>query len=487
MIRIIFRDEDGSIRMDGTPAELPQLLQANNSMLWVDMLTPDPAEQRTILEDTFHFHPLAVEDAIADAHLPKLDDYGSYLYLVFHTVALGVEPMDIRTEEIDVFLGASYLITMHDAPRRSIERCWNPEYHLVHGLARGPAMLLYELLDAQIDNYIPIIDAFESQLEKLGDDIFLSAEKEPVILNKLLTAKTSSLRLQRILAPQRELLGRLSASEYAVIPKQVRIYFRDVYDHLARLTNLAESTRDLAGSTIETHLALVNNRMNEVMKLLTIISTIFIPLSFLAGVYGMNFEYMPELEQAVGLSTDLAGLYHSWCEHAFVFQTTQVDLTRMEVTEELKQSWQRQRFDHSAGGVAYRWSEEGGIEIALIATRQGTRWQLPKGACEAGETPIYTAVREVREEVGLDTMAETFVHTIEYWYWDTYRKVTPELVHKQVDFYLLRVVGGELSDASIEIDSAAWFTATQALAVLTFPGEQQTLRLAIERLERAQR
>ncbi len=117
-----------------------------------------------------------------------------------------------------------------------------------------------------------------------------------------------------------------------MIPKQVRIYFRDVYDHLARLANLAESTRDLAGSTIETHLALVNNRMNEVMKLLTIISTIFIPLSFLAGVYGMNFEYMPELEQAVGLSADLAGLYHSWCEHAFVFQTTQVDLTAGECT-----------------------------------------------------------------------------------------------------------------------------------------------------------
>jgi magnesium transporter len=140
-------------------------------------------------------------------------------------------------------------------------------------------MLLYELLDRQIDSYIPIIDAFEEQLERLGDDIFLSNEKERVLLNRLLTAKSSSLRLQRILTPQRELLGRLSANEYRAIPAPTRIYFRDVYDHLARLANLAESTRDLAGSTIETHLALVNNRMNEVMKLLTMISTIFIPLS----------------------------------------------------------------------------------------------------------------------------------------------------------------------------------------------------------------
>ncbi len=161
-------------------------------------------------------------------------------------------------------------------------------------------MLLYELLDSQIDSYIPIIDAFEDQLERLGDDIFLSNENERDLLNRLLTAKSSSLRLQRILSPQRELLGRLATNEYRVIPAPVRIYFRDVYDHLARLANLAESTRDLAGSTIETHLALVNNRMNEVMKILTIMSSIFIPLSFIAGIYGMNFEYMPELSWRYG-------------------------------------------------------------------------------------------------------------------------------------------------------------------------------------------
>ena len=218
MIRIIYRDDTGSIRMDLTPAALTQLRHDDNGMLWVDMLAPDPVEQRNVLAEIFSFHPLAVEDAVADTHLPKLDDYGRYLYLVFHTVALGAEPMDIRTEEVDVFLGPNYLITMHDAPRRSIERCWNREHHLVHGLARGPAMLLYELLDAQVDTYIPIIDAFEEQLEKLGDDIFLAVDKEPAILNKLLTAKSSSLRLQRILTPQRELLGRLSGGEYAVIP-----------------------------------------------------------------------------------------------------------------------------------------------------------------------------------------------------------------------------------------------------------------------------
>lgn len=296
MIRVIYRDAEGNTVCDAPVEQLPQLLHADHGSVWIDLQAPSDDDYHLVLESTFHFHPLAIEDAINDVHLPKLDDYGAYIYLVFHTVALGDEPMDIDTEEVDVFLGPNYLVTIHDQPRLSIDRAWDADYHRISGLARGPAMLLYELLDRQIDSYIPIIDAFEEQLERLGDDIFLSNEKERVMLNRLLTAKSSSLRLQRILTPQRELLGRLSANEYRAIPAPTRIYFRDVYDHLARLSNLAESTRDLAGSTIETHLALVNNRMNEVMKLLTMISTIFIPLSFIAGIYGMNFDFMPELQ-----------------------------------------------------------------------------------------------------------------------------------------------------------------------------------------------
>lgn len=296
MIRVICRHADGRVDVNLPASDLPHLLNEKDSQLWVDMQGEANGEYERILTQVFHFHPLAIEDALRDTHLPKLDDYASYLYLVFHTVALGDEPMDIDTEEVDVFLGANFLVTIHEDERRSINRCWNAEHHVEVGLARGPAMLLYELLDSQIDNYIPLIDAFEAQLEKLGDDIFHSNAEERDLLDRLLTAKSTALRLQRILTPQRELLGRLSTGDYKVVPAHVRMYYRDVYDHLARLANLSDSMRDLASSTIETHLALVNNRMNEVMKVLTMVSTIFIPLSFIAGVYGMNFHYMPELE-----------------------------------------------------------------------------------------------------------------------------------------------------------------------------------------------
>lgn len=155
------------------------------------------------------------------------------------------------------------------------------------------------------------------------------------------------------------------------------------------------------------------------------------------------------------------------------------------ITEQVKRTWPRRRDDHSAGGVAYRIlaaETRPVVEIALIATRSGTRWQLPKGTCESGENAEQTALREVAEEVGLQTVCEGFLQTIEYWYWDTYRKEIPELVRKQVDFFLLRTIGGELSDASIEVDSTAWFTAADALQVLTFPGERDVVQAALDRL-----
>jgi 8-oxo-dGTP pyrophosphatase MutT (NUDIX family) len=141
------------------------------------------------------------------------------------------------------------------------------------------------------------------------------------------------------------------------------------------------------------------------------------------------------------------------------------------------------RRDHSSGGVAYSRTAEGeDYQVALIATRGWKRWQLPKGSVEPQETSEQAAIREVEEEVGLHTTPEKFLRTIEYWYWDTYRRATPELVHKTVDFYLLRVVSGAISDASHEVDGAAWFDLEQAIERLTFQGEAEVVRLALAAL-----
>ncbi len=154
-----------------------------------------------------------------------------------------------------------------------------------------------------------------------------------------------------------------------------------------------------------------------------------------------------------------------------------------EISANTKRTWQRSREDHSAGGVAYRRLGDT-VELALIATHGGQRWQLPKGSREAGETIIETAIREVEEEVGLRTVNEGFLKQIDYWYWDTYRKDVPELVHKIVDFYLLRMVGGDLCDDSYEVDAVGWFTLEQAAEMLTFAGEKSVVQIAREILGR---
>jgi 8-oxo-dGTP pyrophosphatase MutT (NUDIX family) len=172
-----------------------------------------------------------------------------------------------------------------------------------------------------------------------------------------------------------------------------------------------------------------------------------------------------------------------------------------DISADLKRTWKRIRRDYSAGGVAYRRcpstegmrmdsTDMGGMqsgewEIALIATRGGKRWQLPKGSREADESPLETAIREVKEEAGLQTVCEAFLQSIDYWYWDTYRKIVPELVHKTVDFYLLRVVGGALTDQCYEVDAAEWFTFDRAQQIMTFEGEVEVVRRALAALEKA--
>ena len=154
------------------------------------------------------------------------------------------------------------------------------------------------------------------------------------------------------------------------------------------------------------------------------------------------------------------------------------------INQETKRTWRRTRQDYSAGGVVYqRLPDDDIVQIALIATHGGQRWQLPKGSRESGETSLATAIREVAEETGLESVQESFLQTIDYWYWDTYQKDVPELVHKLVDFYLLRMVAGELTDTSYEVDAVGWFTPEEALRIMTFEGEKAVVYQALSLLQ----
>jgi magnesium transporter len=297
MVRIFYRHGSGSLVRNLPQEQLAAAAREGNASLWVDMVNPTQAEYEEILHTVFNFHPLAIEDAANSILVPKINDYRRYLFLVIHSVYYGTEPVDLTSSEMDIFLGPNFLVTIHEREMSSIDELWQDEaFHESEGLAQGPAMLLYEILDRQVDRFMRLLDQFETELERLGDVIFQrTGASDHGLLDDILTAKSSALRLSRVLNPQRDLMHRLATNEYSVIPASARVYYADIHDDMVRMAGLVDGMQALVNSTVDIYLALANNQMNEIMKVLTIVTSIFIPLSFLAGVYGMNFEFMPEL------------------------------------------------------------------------------------------------------------------------------------------------------------------------------------------------
>jgi magnesium transporter len=288
----------GALRTDVAASEISAMLADPGVRLWVDMEAPTE-EERALLPAVFHFHPLAVEDCIAETHLPKLDDYGEYLFLVIHHGARSLEtPGTFTTVELNLFLGPRYLVTYHDEPSRTISEVLRRLRKNSPSLARGVDWLLHEILDGVIDNYLPILDDIDEQIAVLERQVL--EEPDHGVLERILSLKRDVMHLKRVAAPQREILLRLSRDPFAAIDPRAQVYFRDIFDDLARIADLAEGYREHLTATLGAHLSMVSNRLNTVMKVLTVIATVFMPLTLIAGIYGMNFAWMPELRWQYG-------------------------------------------------------------------------------------------------------------------------------------------------------------------------------------------
>ncbi|MCI0398351.1 MAG: magnesium/cobalt transporter CorA [Chloroflexi bacterium] len=293
MIRSMYRPQDGSLRFDLPTTEFAMALIAPNGLLWIDIVEEPPEKSELILREVFDFHPLAIDDALQESHVPKVDDWGSYLYLVLHAIVCEQQPkIEVRTQEMDVFLGANYLITLHHERIAAVDHVWNAYQRGDRHLRRGSDHLMYRVIDTIVAEYMPVMDSIDEAIDLLEDQIF--DRPTPQTLEDLFGLKRSLLYLRRIIGPQREVLNKLARDDYTVIDSKDKVFFRDVYDHLVRLHDIAESLRDLVGGSLDTYLSLVNNRMNEVMKTLTIITSLFMPLSFVVGFFGMNFFASPD-------------------------------------------------------------------------------------------------------------------------------------------------------------------------------------------------
>jgi magnesium transporter len=284
MIRSLYSLPGRPIRKDIPPGDISKLARDHRGVLWVDFSNEPPETCLPILQ-SLGFHPLAIDDALQETHVPKLDDWGSYLYIVLNylDVSTNGDTWETHVDELDIFLGANYIITHHDEPIQAVDQTWNSCDRDPRTLQEGADHLLYKITDYLVTEYMPIVDS----IDQIEDQVF--DRPSPRTLEKLFALKRVLLAMRRILLPQREVLNKLARDDYQVIDRKDRIFFRDIYDHLVRLHDLNESLRDLVGGALDTYLSVVNNRMNEVMKTLTLITTLFMPLAFVTGFFGMNF------------------------------------------------------------------------------------------------------------------------------------------------------------------------------------------------------
>jgi magnesium transporter len=256
-----------------------------NVHVWVDLAGPTPEESR-ILTDVFHFHELAVEDAASALQYPKVETYDGYLYLVLHGIDFEAAQHTFATHDIDFFLGRNYLVTIHDGHQLSVAEVRDQCERDGHLLARGPVGLLHRIVDTLVDHYAPEVDKLEHRLDEVETEVL--SDPHQTVVKSILALKRDISSLRRVALPQRDAIGRLARREFDLIPQQFAYGFRDVYDHLVRITDEALIFQDRVTGILEAHFSNMSNRLNEVMKVLTVIATIFMPLTVLTGAYGMN-------------------------------------------------------------------------------------------------------------------------------------------------------------------------------------------------------
>jgi magnesium transporter len=270
----------------------------SDDQLWVDLLDPIQEIIEPLLEERFGFHELAAEDTLSGTTLPKHDSFPTYDFFIFRTVDVNVSEHAAETFKIAAFLGRNFLFTAH---RRNVQAIDDVRKRVPGDrrlLGRGVDFVLYSIVDGMVDAHFPLLETIEEAVDDLQDAVFERAE--PSQLDELLHLKRDINVLRRHSLPQRELLNQISRGDTKFIQQQHLIYFRDVYDHMFRISETIDVDREQMTATMEAYLSVVANRTNEVMKVLTIFSAVMLPLTLIAGIYGMNFDHMPELRWVYG-------------------------------------------------------------------------------------------------------------------------------------------------------------------------------------------
>ena len=289
MFRILDVHEDGlSVVCAGLANVAPP---AAGDIRWIDLVEQD-ADKLRVLAERFRFHPLAIEDCLHFDQRPKLESYSDHMFLVIHGFRVnGDKALTSAAVELHIFLGHGFLVTVHESPLPELDAVWNRLAQDGSLLRRGADYVCYLIADALIDGYFPVVDGIMAKIDQLEDRVLDVSEE--VNLQEILDLKRLLVEMRRVLSPQRDVLALLAKHGEGWIEEHTAIYFRDVYDHVLRLHETVESAREMVANTRDAYLWSASQRTNEIMKRLTILSAIFLPLTFLTGFFGQNFEDMP--------------------------------------------------------------------------------------------------------------------------------------------------------------------------------------------------
>jgi magnesium transporter len=317
----VLQDDDGLHRLEDE-ASIAAAFHAGRGLLWLHYIHTDEPDT-LFLERELGLHPLAVEDCLNTRYQrPKIDDYGEYLFLTLHGVDYARTSQTVSTGELDLFIGPSWVITStQDSVSSVLEIAGNLD-RFPRPMQRGASMLAHAIVDALVDSVLPAVDRMHEVTDAIEEDALTRPDRET--LGHIQRLKHSAQRLHRVTVPQRDLIFRISRGDYALLADSAALFFRDVYDHLVRIEDLVSALRERADNALTTYLSSVNIRQNETMRIVSIVAAIFLPLTLITGIYGMNFEHMPELEHAwayptvlgllalIGVSITLALFVRPW-------------------------------------------------------------------------------------------------------------------------------------------------------------------------------
>jgi magnesium transporter len=289
----VFRGAEHLPAPDG-PDALSALLEAPGTYVWCDAVDPTEADLAP-LERLFGLHPLAVEDALHAHQRPKVEEYGggesAYWFIVVHPVTLADD--DLVLHEMAIFAGRNFVITVRDRPAYSVDDIRTRWLADSDAARSDSGFLLHALLDTVVDGYFPIAEWFEERVDAIEASLFEASSKAGSgILLRIFRMKKDSQRFRRAAWPMRDVLAPIVRADLPIFSDAHNAYFRDVYDHAVRVIDQVDATRDLANSALDVQLAVTANRQNEVSKQLTIIATVFLPLSFITGFFGQNFAVL---------------------------------------------------------------------------------------------------------------------------------------------------------------------------------------------------